>query len=74
LSHDVIHGLYITVALGINRQAPHERLRVVLEAIKPRQVEHFGVDLTGVQLQATDLNWTYGSDRSPVPPRTSYCS
>ncbi|WP_410792624.1 maleylpyruvate isomerase family mycothiol-dependent enzyme [Kribbella sp. C-35] len=61
LSHDVIHGLDVTVALGIDRQVPPERLRIVFDAMQPRHAKYFGVDLSGVQLQATDLTWTYGS-------------
>jgi uncharacterized protein (TIGR03083 family) len=61
LSHDVIHGLDVTVALGIDRQVPADRLRIVVDAIRPRHAKYFGVDLTGVQLQATDLSWTYGT-------------
>ncbi|MEU8221022.1 maleylpyruvate isomerase family mycothiol-dependent enzyme [Kribbella sp. NPDC048915] len=61
LSHDVIHGLDITVALGIDRRVPLDRLRIVLDAAGPRQPKYFGVDLTDVQLQATDLDWTYGA-------------
>ncbi|GAA1616173.1 MULTISPECIES: maleylpyruvate isomerase family mycothiol-dependent enzyme [Kribbella] len=66
LSHDVIHGLDMTVALGIDRQVPLDRLRRIFDAMKPRQIKYFGVDLTGVQLQATDLDWTYGAGE----PRT----
>ncbi|MGZ0152205.1 maleylpyruvate isomerase family mycothiol-dependent enzyme [Kribbella sp. WER1] len=66
LSHDVIHGLDITVALGIDRQVPLDRLRRILDGLQPRQLRYFGVDLTGVQLQATDLDWTYGAGE----PRT----
>ncbi len=61
LSHDVIHGLDITVALGIDRQVPADRMQHVLGDIKPRQLKYFGVDLTGIQLRATDLDWTYGT-------------
>ena len=61
LSHDVIHGLDVTVALGLDRQVPSERLRIVFDAMRPRHAKYFGVDLTGVQLQATDLTWTYGA-------------
>ncbi|MFI5698223.1 maleylpyruvate isomerase family mycothiol-dependent enzyme [Kribbella sp. NPDC051586] len=61
LSHDVIHGLDVTVALGIDRQVPAERLHFILDDLNPRQVKYFGVDLTGVQLRATDLDWTYGA-------------
>ncbi|WP_427890519.1 maleylpyruvate isomerase family mycothiol-dependent enzyme [Kribbella sp. GL6] len=66
LSHDVIHGLDMTVALGIDRQVPLDRLRLIFDAMKPRQIKYFGVDLTGVQLQATDLDWAHGAGE----PRT----
>jgi uncharacterized protein (TIGR03083 family) len=61
LSHDVIHGLDITTAAGLDRRVPPDRLRIVLDAIKPRQVNYFGVDIDGIRLQATDLDWSYGS-------------
>ena len=61
LSHDVIHGLDVTVALGIDRQVPAERLHHILDDMNPRQVKYFGVELNGIQLQATDLDWTYGT-------------
>jgi uncharacterized protein (TIGR03083 family) len=61
LSHDVIHGLDLTVALGIDRQVPADRLRLILDDMNPRQLKYFGVDLTGIQLRATDLDWTYGT-------------
>jgi uncharacterized protein (TIGR03083 family) len=61
LSHDVIHGLDITVALGIDRRVPADRLRHVLAGVTPRHLRYFGVDLTGVRLQATDLDWSYGA-------------
>ncbi|MEV0289326.1 MULTISPECIES: maleylpyruvate isomerase family mycothiol-dependent enzyme [unclassified Kribbella] len=61
LSHDVVHGLDITVALGIDRRVPEDRLRRVLDGVNPRHLKYFGVDLTGVQLRATDLDWTHGT-------------
>jgi uncharacterized protein (TIGR03083 family) len=61
LSHDVIHGLDITVALGIDRHVPAERLRIVLGGLTPKQLRYFGVDLAGIQLRADDLDWTFGS-------------
>lgn len=61
LSHDVIHGLDVTVGLGLDRRVPGERLRIVLEGVKPKQVKYFGADLHGVQLRATDLDWSYGA-------------
>ncbi|SFP44809.1 TIGR03083 family protein [Amycolatopsis arida] len=61
LSHDVIHGLDITVALGIDRRVPQERLRAVLGGMTPRKLRYFGVDLAGIQFRADDLDWTFGS-------------
>ncbi|MEU4606972.1 maleylpyruvate isomerase family mycothiol-dependent enzyme [Kribbella sp. NPDC023972] len=61
LSHDVIHGLDITVALGIDRRVPEDRLRHILDTMKPRQLQYFGVDLSGIQLRATDLDWSHGT-------------
>ncbi len=61
LSHDVIHGLDLTVALGIDRQVPSDRMRYILDSMNPRQLKYFGVDLSGIELQATDLDWTHGT-------------
>jgi uncharacterized protein (TIGR03083 family) len=63
LSHDVIHGLDATVGAGLNRRPPPERVGLVLGAVKPRQLRYFGVDLDGVQLVATDLDWSFGTGR-----------
>ncbi|MBQ0894806.1 maleylpyruvate isomerase family mycothiol-dependent enzyme [Micromonospora sp. U56] len=65
LSHDVIHGLDITVGLGLDRRVPPERVAMVLTGMSPRNVAFFGTDLTGVQLQATDLDWCHG-EGAPV--------
>ena len=61
LSHDVIHGLDITTALGLDRRVPSERLEVVLGGVKPKHTKYFGTDLTGVCLRADDLDWSYGT-------------
>ncbi|MFE9654369.1 maleylpyruvate isomerase family mycothiol-dependent enzyme [Micromonospora sp. NPDC006431] len=61
LSHDVIHGLDITVGLGLPRRIPPDRVALVLAGMRPRNIAYFGTDLTGVSLQATDLDWVYGS-------------
>ncbi|UOX86684.1 maleylpyruvate isomerase family mycothiol-dependent enzyme [Amycolatopsis sp. FBCC-B4732] len=61
LSHDVIHGLDITTALGLERRVPPERLEVIFAAMKPKQVKYFGTDLDGVALRADDLDWSYGT-------------
>lgn len=61
LSHDVIHGLDISVTLGLDRRVPLDRVSMVLQGLSPRQVRFFRVNLTGVELKATDLAWSYGS-------------
>ena len=62
LTHDVIHGLDITVALGLGRRVPEDRLRTVLAAVTgPKSQKFFGTDLAGVALQAEDLDWSLGS-------------
>jgi uncharacterized protein (TIGR03083 family) len=62
LAHDLIHGLDITVPLGLARPVPEDRLRRVLPAsTTDRSVAFFGVDLTGIEFRARDLDWTLGS-------------
>jgi uncharacterized protein (TIGR03083 family) len=61
LSHDVIHGLDITVALDLDRRPAPERVALVLDGLRPKNVAYFGTDLTGVSLRATDLDWSYGT-------------
>lgn len=62
LSHDVIHGLDITVALGLDRDVPRDRLDIVLQgAAVGRHRDFFGVDLDGVELRAEDVDWSHGS-------------
>jgi len=62
LSHDVIHGLDIAVPLGLMWHLPEDRLRHVLpESLTQRSVKFFGVDLDGIELQASDMAWTLGS-------------
>lgn len=59
LSHDVIHGLDITVPLGIERRVPGDRMHAVLDGIDGSR-SYFGVDLEGTRLVADDLDWTFG--------------
>lgn len=61
LSHDVIHSLDITVGLGLDRRVPEDRLRTVLGGVTPKTMKYFGVDLDGVELRATDIDWSLGS-------------
>jgi len=64
LAHDVVHGLDVTVPLGVGRHVPVERVQVALASVcTPRSRRHFGVDLAGVQLRANDLDWTYGDGK-----------
>jgi len=61
LSHDVIHGLDVSVALGLDRRPPVDRVGLVLAGVRERNLRFFGVDLSGVRLEATDLDWTLGA-------------
>ena len=66
LTHDVVHGLDITVPLGIEHPVGEAALRVVLDhATAPSSLEHFGHDLTGTRLEADDLDWAFG-DGEPL--------
>ncbi|MFJ8166583.1 maleylpyruvate isomerase family mycothiol-dependent enzyme [Streptomyces sp. NPDC096136] len=61
LGHDVVHGLDVTTALGLDRRVPEDRLPVLLDAVRPGGLRFFGVDLTGVRLCAEDADWSYGA-------------
>lgn len=60
LSHAVIHSLDVTVALGRPPVAPVEAVTAVLDQITAAGGGWFGLDLTGVRLEATDLDWSWG--------------
>ena len=61
LTHDVVHGLDITIPLGIEHPVSEPALRVVLDhATTPLSLKHFGLDLTGIRLEADDLDWAFG--------------
>jgi uncharacterized protein (TIGR03083 family) len=62
LNHVVIHGLDVTVPLGVPRRSPDETIRVVLDDLtRGGGHAHFGIDIQGRHLQATDLDWSHGS-------------
>jgi uncharacterized protein (TIGR03083 family) len=61
LSHDVIHGLDITVARDVGRKVPADRLQIVLDGLTPKSVRYFGTDLDGIELVADDLDFRFGS-------------
>jgi uncharacterized protein (TIGR03083 family) len=62
LNHVVIHGLDVTVPLGSSRRPPDRTMRVVLDDLTHGDVhERFGTSIEGRRLEATDLDWSYGS-------------
>jgi uncharacterized protein (TIGR03083 family) len=61
LSHAVIHSLDITVALDRPAAAPEEAVLAVLDQLTAADGAWFGVDLTGVRLEAADTDWSWGS-------------
>jgi uncharacterized protein (TIGR03083 family) len=60
LSHDLIHGLDISVALGLERRPAAARVKLILDTMRDKNVRYFGTDLSGVRLEATDVGWSLG--------------
>ena len=57
----VIHGLDIRRPLGIERDIPADRMRVVLDTgTGPKARKFFGNDISGVRYVASDLGWSHG--------------
>jgi uncharacterized protein (TIGR03083 family) len=63
LSHAVIHSLDVTIALDRPAVAPAEAVTAVLDQLTASNGTWFGVDLTGVQLEAADTDWSWGNGR-----------
>ena len=63
LSHAVIHSLDVTIALGRPAVAPQEAVTAVLDRLAATNGTLFGLDLTGVRLEATDTPRSWGSGR-----------
>jgi len=62
LNHVVIHGLDVTVPLGVPRRCPDETIRIVLDDLtREGGHAHFGIAIEDRCLQASDLDWSYGS-------------
>jgi uncharacterized protein (TIGR03083 family) len=61
LSHAVIHSLDITIAVDRPAVAPNEAVVAVLDQLAAANGAWFGVDLTGVRLEATNTDWSTGS-------------
>ena len=63
MNHAVIHSLDVTVALDRPPVAPAEALAAVLDQLTAAGGSWFGVDLTGLRLEATDTDWSWGDGR-----------
>ena len=71
LTHVVIHGLDITVPLGVARPIPDETMLEVLDHLTSGGGHaNFGFDIGRLRLQATDTDWTFGSG-TPVRGTTA---
>jgi uncharacterized protein (TIGR03083 family) len=60
LSHAVIHSLDVTIALDRPAVAPAAAATAVLDQLTAAHGTFFGVDLTGVRLEAADTDWSWG--------------
>jgi uncharacterized protein (TIGR03083 family) len=61
LNHIVIHSLDITVPLGIRRHFPDGTMRLVLDDLSSGGTHaHFGFEMDGRSLRATDIDWSFG--------------
>jgi uncharacterized protein (TIGR03083 family) len=62
LNHVVIHGLDVTVPLGVPRRCPDETIRVILDDLTGGGGHaRFGTEIEGRRLEASDLDWSHGS-------------
>ncbi len=61
LSHAVIHSLDITVPLDRPAVAPRDAVVAVLDQLTAANGAYFGVELTGLRLDAADTDWSWGS-------------
>lgn len=69
LSHCVIHSLDITEAIPLGRQTPEPRVRAVLDLLAgPGVTNPFGIDVSGVRLQADDMDWSVGAGELVLGP------
>ena len=61
ISHAVIHSLDVTIALDLPAVAPKDAVIAVLDQLTAANGAWFGVDLSGVRLEAADTDWTWGN-------------
>jgi uncharacterized protein (TIGR03083 family) len=72
LTHDVVHGLDITIPLGLEHPVSEQALRAVLDhATTPLSLKRLSVDVTGIRLEADDLDWAFG-DGEPLRGRARH--
>lgn len=64
LNHVVVHGLDATNAIGLPRACSDQAARIILDDLAGGAAERFGVQLAGLQLVASDLDWQFGSGRT----------
>ena len=75
LTHCVIHALDIVESVPLDRRLPDERiLRVLSLVADPAGPNLFGTDLSGVELRADDLEWSYGSGALVTGPAQALAS
>jgi uncharacterized protein (TIGR03083 family) len=61
LTHAVVHSLDVTVALERPAVAPTAAVVAVLDRLAAADGTWFGVDLSGVRLEAADTGWSRGT-------------
>ncbi len=65
LNHVVIHGLDITAPLGEPRRSTDASIQIVLDDLtRGGGHAHFGTDISDRTIQATDIDYSYGSGSS----------
>lgn len=63
LNHAVIHSLDVTIAVDRPAVPPAEAVTAVLDQLTGARGTWFGIDLTGVRLEAADTDWSWGNGR-----------
>jgi uncharacterized protein (TIGR03083 family) len=62
LTELVVHGMDIRHPLGLHQDFRTDTMQVVLNTVTSKQsLKFFNIKLAGIELRATDTNWTYGS-------------
>jgi uncharacterized protein (TIGR03083 family) len=64
LTHAVVHSLDVTVALDRPPVAPAGAVTVLLDQLSAAEGSWFGVDLSGVRLEAADSGWSWGDGQA----------